>query len=216
MLNSHVPITTRKDLRVSPLVGEYIFVSQAGNRLQGDVSLKSNTVMLDTLAKGQGLLLSLSDPLQPYPLRSLIRDPNKILSPRAEVGVISKAKANSAGNPPKREKAVERKGRDVPDVRTPACMKAPEVPPLLVWASDQSPEKIAGRLSKFSVAWSEIGADPWVMRIVQWGYKIPFVTLPHWDFRDRRLWSHIQIEEWGFCLCGNQAARCVQGEPLSD
>ena len=26
--------------------------------------------------------------------------------------------------------------------------------------------------------WSEIGADPWVMRIVQWGYKIPFVTLP--------------------------------------
>ena len=69
-LNSHVPIATRKDLRVSPLVEEYIFdeelVSQAGNRLQGDVSLKSNTVMLDTLAKGQGkrpgLLLSLSDP----------------------------------------------------------------------------------------------------------------------------------------------------------
>ena len=29
-------------------------------------------------------------------------------------------------------------------------MKAPEVPPLLVRASDQSPEKIAGRLSKFS------------------------------------------------------------------
>ena len=60
---------------------------------------------------------------------------------------------------------------------TPACMKAPEVPPLLVRASDQSPEKIAGGLSKFS-RWSEIGADPWVMRIVQWGYKIPFVTLP--------------------------------------
>ena len=57
-------------------------------------------------------------------------------------------------------------------------MKAPEVPPLQVRASDQSPEKIAGRLSKFSGAWSEIGADPWVMRIVQWGYKIPFVTLP--------------------------------------
>ena len=56
-------------------------------------------------------------------------------------------------------------------------MKAPEVPPLLVGASDQSPEKIAGRLSKFS-RWSEIGADPWVMRIVQWGYKIPFVMLP--------------------------------------
>ena len=70
------------------------------------------------------------------------------------------------------------KGRDVPDVRTPECMKAPEVPPLLVRASDQSPEKIAGRISKLSGAWSEIGADPWVMRIVQWGYKIPFVTLP--------------------------------------
>ena len=51
------------------------------------------------------------------------------------------------------------------------------MPPLLVRASDKSPEKIAGRLSKFS-RWSEIGADPWVMRIVQWGYKIPFVTLP--------------------------------------
>ena len=57
-------------------------------------------------------------------------------------------------------------------------MKAPGVPPLLVRASDQSHEKIAGRLSKFSGAWSEIGADPWAMRIVQWGYKIPFVTLP--------------------------------------
>ena len=73
---------------------------------------------------------------------------------------------------------MEQKGRDVPDVRTPACMKAPEVPPLPVRSSDQSPEKIAGRLSKFSGAWSRIGADPWVMRIVQWGYKIPFVTLP--------------------------------------
>ena len=78
---------------------------------------------------------------------------------------------------------MEQKGRDVPDVRTPACMKAPEVPPLLVRTSDQSPEKIAGRLSKFSGAWSEIGADPGVMRIVQWGYKIPFVTLPPLRFQ---------------------------------
>ena len=78
---------------------------------------------------------------------------------------------------------MEQKGRDVPDVRTPACMKAPEVPPLLVRTSDQSPEKIAGRLSKFSGAWSEIGADAWVMRIVQWGYKIPFVTLPPLRFQ---------------------------------
>ena len=53
--NPHVLLATRKDLRVSPLVGEYLFdevlVSQAGDRLQGDVSLKSNTIMLDTLAK---------------------------------------------------------------------------------------------------------------------------------------------------------------------
>ena len=60
---------------------------------------------------------------------------------------------------------MEQKGRDVPVVRI------PEVPPLLVRASDQSPEKFSG-------AWSEIGADPCVMCIVQWGYKIPFVTLP--------------------------------------
>ena len=54
-LNPHVPLATKKDLRISPLVGEYLFdevlVSQAGDRLQGDVSLKSNTIMLDTLAK---------------------------------------------------------------------------------------------------------------------------------------------------------------------
>ena len=54
-LNPHVPVATRRELRVSPLVGEYLFdevlVSQAGDRLQGDVSLKSNTIMLDTLAK---------------------------------------------------------------------------------------------------------------------------------------------------------------------
>ena len=54
-LSTHVPTATRKDLRVSSLVGQYIFdeelVSQAGDRLQGDVSLKSSTIMLDTLAK---------------------------------------------------------------------------------------------------------------------------------------------------------------------
>ena len=101
--------------------------------------------MLDTLAKSQDQ--KVRAPPQPkrpapaLPLWSLIRDTNKILSPRAEVGVNSKAKVNSPGNPPKREKAVEQKGRDVPDVRTLACMKAPEVPPLLVRASGQSPEK---------------------------------------------------------------------------
>ena len=41
-LSPHVPLATRRDLRVSPLVGGYLFdevlVSQAGDRLQGDVS----------------------------------------------------------------------------------------------------------------------------------------------------------------------------------
>ena len=57
-LHSHVTVATRRDLRVSPLLGEFIFdeelVSQAGTRRHGDVSLKSNTIMLDSLAKGQG------------------------------------------------------------------------------------------------------------------------------------------------------------------
>ena len=76
---------------MSPLVGEYLFdevlVSQAGDRLQGDVSLKSNTIMLDTLAEraripGSGLSPSLSGSLQPLPLWSLLGNQNKILGPR--------------------------------------------------------------------------------------------------------------------------------------
>ena len=57
-------------------------------------------------------------------------------------------------------------------------MKAPEVPPLTVRTSVQSPENSRQAIKILGGAWSEIGADPWVMRIVQWGYKIPFVTLP--------------------------------------
>ena len=45
-ISPHVPLATKKDLRISPLVGEYLFdevlVSQAGDRLQGDVSLISH------------------------------------------------------------------------------------------------------------------------------------------------------------------------------
>ena len=57
-------------------------------------------------------------------------------------------------------------------------MKAPEVPPLTVRTSVQSPENSRQAIKILGGAWSEIGADPWVMCIVQWGYKIPFVTLP--------------------------------------
>ena len=85
-----------------------------------------------------------SPPKRPAPASTplvSVKKPKQILSPRAEVGV-NKAKANfSPGNLPIGEKAVEQKGRDVPDVRTPACMKAPEVPPLQVRASDQSPRE---------------------------------------------------------------------------
>ena len=99
-LNAHVPTATRKDLRVSPLVGEYIFdeelVSQAGNRLQGDVSLKSNTIMLDTLAKKSQdhKVRAPPQPKRPAPALPPLAS-NKRPKQRAEVGVNSKAKAIS-------------------------------------------------------------------------------------------------------------------------
>ena len=86
----------------------------------------------------------------------------------------NKGKVISPGNLPKMEKVVEQKGWDIHNVRTLACMKAMGVAPLVSQASDQSLEKAI----KILGAWSEIGADPWVMRIMQWGYRIPLVTLP--------------------------------------
>ena len=57
-LHRHVPVATRRELRASLFLGDHIFdeelVSQVGDRLQRNVSLKSNTIMLDTLVKGQG------------------------------------------------------------------------------------------------------------------------------------------------------------------
>ena len=75
-------------------------------------------------------------------------------------------------------------------------MKAPVVPPLLSRVSDQSTEKIGGRLLKFSGAWSEIGADPWVMCIVQWGYRIPFVMLPPLTSRGQETTYHKGSPKW--------------------
>ena len=148
-----------------------VLVSQAGDRLQGDVSLKSNTIMLDTLARKSQApkARTFPQPKRPAPASTPLvsfKKPKQNPQPSG----LGRGKFQGKGQSARRGK-----GRDV---RTPACMKAPEVPPLTVRALDQSPEKIAGRLSKFSGAWSEIGADPWVMRIVQWGYRIPFVTLP--------------------------------------
>ena len=154
-LNPHVPLATRRELRVSPLVGEYLFdevlVSQAGDRLQGDVSLKSNTIMLDTIAKKSQApkARTLPQPKRPAPASTPLvsfKKPKQNPQPAGRGrGKIQGKGQNFCG-----QSAVEQKGRDVPDVRTPACIKAPEVPPLTIRASDQSPEKIAGRLSKFS------------------------------------------------------------------
>ena len=61
------------------------------------------------------------------------------------------------------------------DYRSPAqpglCQGRPSPAP----TSDQSQPKIGARLSKFWEAWSEIGADPWVLRTVREGYELPFV-----------------------------------------
>ena len=47
---------------------------------------------------------------------------------------------------------------------------APILDPLL--------QPIGGRLSRFWQEWVKIGAEPWVVRTLREGYKIPFVTLP--------------------------------------
>ena len=162
-----------------------VLVSQAGERLQGDVSLESNVFLLDALAKESQdhKALTLPPPKRPaQTLTTLVssKRPKQNPQPTGRGRVKFKVKGRFPGHSAHRGKGRgANKGRNVPDVRMPACMKAPEVPPLTVRTSVQSPEKIAGRLSKFSGgAWSEIGADLWVMRIVQWGYKIPLVTLP--------------------------------------
>ena len=119
-------------------------MSQAGNRLQGDVSLKSNIIMLDTLAEGYGQRARAPpQPKRPAPaLPPAVSNkrPKQNPQPTGRGGGNFKGKGQFSGQSAKKGKAVERKGRDVPDVRTSACMKAPEVPPLLVRASDQSPE----------------------------------------------------------------------------
>ena len=94
-ISLHVPLATKKDLRISTLVGEYLFdevlVSQAGDRLQGDVSLKSNTIMLDTLAKKSQDHKVRTLPPRPAPALTPVvsyKKPKRNPQPlRAEVGV---------------------------------------------------------------------------------------------------------------------------------
>ena len=120
----------------SGLVGcRGVLVSQAGDRLQGDVSLESNAFLLDALAKESQdhKALTLPPPKRPAPtLTTLVssKRPKQSLSPRAEVGLNSGHFSGQSAHRVKGRGA--NKGRNVPDVRTPACMKAPEVPPLSV------------------------------------------------------------------------------------
>ena len=99
----------------SGLVGcRGVLVSQAGDRLQGDVSLESNAFLLDALAKESQdhKALTLPPPKRPAPtLTTLVssKRPKQSLSPRAEVGLNSRSKAFSPGNPPIGEKVVEQK-----------------------------------------------------------------------------------------------------------
>ena len=115
-----------------------MLVSQAGDKLQGDVSLESNALLLDTLAKESQdhKALTLPPPKLPAPaLTTLVSSKKPIQNPQptGRGRVKFKGKGHFSGQSAHREKGRgARKGRNVPDVRTPACMKAPEVPPLTV------------------------------------------------------------------------------------
>ena len=133
-----------------------MLVSQVGDRLQGDVSLESNAILLDTLAKESQdyKALTLPPPKRPAPaLATLVssKKPKQNPQPTGRGRVKFKGEGHFSGQSAHRGKGRgAKKGRNVPDVPTPACMKAPEVPPLTIRTSVQSPEKIAGRLSIFS------------------------------------------------------------------
>ena len=45
-------------------------------------------------------------------------------------------------------------------------------------------------------AWSEISADPWVMRIVQWGYRIPLVRLPPLRYQGQETTIPQGVPKW--------------------
>ena len=148
--------------RFSPFLSDLVWwvagvlVSQAGERLQGDVSLESNAFLLDALAKESQdhRALTLPPPKRPaQTLTTLVssKRPKQNPQPTGRGRVKFKVKGRFPGHSAHRGKGRgANKGRNVPDVRIPACMKASEVPPLTVRTSVQSPEKIAGRLSKFS------------------------------------------------------------------
>ena len=122
-LNPHVPVATRKELRVSPLVGEYLFdevlVSQAGDRLHGDVSLKSNTIMLDTLAKKSQdpRVRTLPQPKRPAPASTPLvsfKKPKQNPQPSGR----GRGKFQGKGKNFSGQSAHRGKGRRAKDVRT--------------------------------------------------------------------------------------------------
>ena len=162
-LHPQVPQTTSTELlRNHPIAGEYIFDEALVSRA---VSLRSNFIMLDTLVRHQ----------------RHSSNPHQVSSkkPKIAVVMVQRAQAISLGNLPVRENAKEPKGRDVHDVHRHTRRHSP----FLHHMSDQSPEKIATRLSPFSSSRSAICADHWVMYLVQGsggggGYRIPFMMQP--------------------------------------
>ena len=121
-----------------------------------ELSGRQASCLLDALAKESQdhKALTLPPPKRPaQTLTTLVssKRPKQNPQPTGRGRVKFKVKGRFPGHSAHRGKGCgANKGRNVPDVRIPACMKAPEVPPLTVRTSVQSPEKIAGRLSKFS------------------------------------------------------------------
>ena len=115
-----------------------VLVSQAGERLQGDVSLESNAFLLDTLAQKSQDHKALTLPPPKWPAQTLTtlvssKRPKQNPQPTGRGRVKFKVKGRFPGLSAHRGKGRgANKGRNVHDVRIPACMKAPEVPPLTV------------------------------------------------------------------------------------
>ena len=100
-----------------------------GGQATGRCPLRIQRFLLDTLAKENQdhKALTLPPPKRPAPALTTL------VSPTGRGRVKFKGKGHFSGQSAHRVKGRgANKGRNVPDVRTPACMKAPEVPPLTV------------------------------------------------------------------------------------
>ena len=109
-----------------------------GGQATGRCPLRIQRFLLDTLAKESQdhKALTLPPPKRPAPALTTLVSPKKPKQnpqPTGRGRVKFKGKGHFSGQSAHRVKGRgANKGRNVPDVRTPACMKAPEVPPLTV------------------------------------------------------------------------------------